>query len=253
MKQLLVLFISLSALSLQGIQAQSVDEILENYFENTGGRAQWEALQGVKYKAKVNQMGMEIPIDIVELKSGKQMTVINFQGQTIKQGVFDGTVVWSINMMTQKAEKSDQETTDNVIREMGSFPDPFLNYKYLGYAAELMGTEEMDGSECFKIKLTKKPLIVDGEEVENATYYYFDTENFVPLVVQSEIKSGEMKGQMSESKMSDYQEVGGLYFPFSLTQGLKGQEGQVISFEEIILNPEIADSEFAFPEDSTNE
>jgi hypothetical protein len=253
MKQLLVLFISLSALSLQGIQAQSVDEILENYFENTGGRAQWEALQGVKYKAKVNQMGMEIPIDIVELKSGKQMTVINFQGQTIKQGVFDGTVVWSINMMTQKAEKSDQETTDNVIREMGSFPDPFLNYKSLGYAAELMGTEEMDGSECFKIKLTKKPLIVDGEEVENATYYYFDTENFVPLVVQSEIKSGEMKGQMSESKMSDYQEVGGLYFPFSLTQGLKGQEGQVISFEEIILNPEIADSEFAFPEDSTNE
>jgi hypothetical protein len=253
MKQLLVLFISLSALSLQGIQAQSVDEILENYFENTGGRAQWEALQGVKYKAKVNQMGMEIPIDIVELKSGKQMTVINFQGQTIKQGVFDGTVVWSINMMTQKAEKSDQETTDNVIREMGSFPDPFLNYKSLGYAAELMGTEEMDGSECFKIKLTKKPLIVDGEEVENATYYYFDTDNFVPLVVQSEIKSGEMKGQMSESKMSDYQEVGGLYFPFSLTQGLKGQEGQVISFEEIILNPEIADSEFAFPEDSTNE
>jgi len=253
MKQLLVLFISLSALSLQGIQAQSVDEILENYFENTGGRAQWEALQGVKYKAKVNQMGMEIPIDIVELKSGKQMTVINFQGQTIKQGVFDGTVVWSINMMTQKAEKSDQETTDNVIREMGSFPDPFLNYKSLGYAAELMGTEEMDGSECFKIKLTKKPLIVDGDEVENATYYYFDTENFVPLVVQSEIKSGEMKGQMSESKMSDYQEVGGLYFPFSLTQGLKGQEGQVISFEEIILNPEIADSEFAFPEDSTNE
>ena len=38
MKQLLVLFISLSALSLQGIQAQSVDEILENYFENTVGR-----------------------------------------------------------------------------------------------------------------------------------------------------------------------------------------------------------------------
>ena len=181
------------------------------------------------------------------------MTVINFQGQTIKQGVFDGTVFWSINIMTQKAEKSDQETTDNVIREMGSFPDPFLNYKSLGYTAELMGTEEMDGSECFKIKLTKKPLIVDGEEVENASYYYFDTENFVPLVVQSEIKSGEMKGQMSESKMSDYQEVDGLYFPFSLSQGLKGQEGQVISFEEIILNPEIADSEFAFPEDSTNE
>ena len=105
MKQLLILLISLSVMPLQRIHSQSVDEILENYFENTGGRAQWEALEGVKYKAKVNQMGMEIPIDIVELKSGKQMTVINFQGQTIKQGVFDGTVVWSINIMTQKVKK----------------------------------------------------------------------------------------------------------------------------------------------------
>lgn len=248
MKQLLIL-IAITFSSFPALQAQTLDEIIENYFENTGGRAQWESLEGIQYKAKINQGGMEIPLEIVEMKSGKQMTVINFQGQVIKQGVFDGKDLWSINFMTQKAEKSDQETTDNIIRDMGDFPDPFLNYKSLGYQAELMGKEVIDGTECFKIKLTKKPMVVDGEEVENVSYYFFDTENYVPIVVHIEIKSGELKGQMSEVKMSDYQEVGGLYFPFSQSQGLKDQEGQVIGIDEIILNPEIADSEFSFPEE----
>ena len=249
MKNLVTLLFSL-ILTISNINAQSLDEIIDNYFENTGGKDQWEKLEGLKLSAKINQMGMEIPLDIVQLKSGKQLTEINFQGQSIKQGVFDGNVLWSINMMTQKPEKSDQETTDNVKREMGDFPDPFLNYKDKGYIAELIGKEEIDGAECFKIKLTKKPLVIDGNEVENVSFYFFDTENFVPIVVHSEIKSGPMKGQVSEIKMSDYQEVEGLYFPFSMVQGLKGQEGQTITFDQISINPEIEDSEFDFPEET---
>lgn len=250
MKHLFTLVLAVVLTLPQLTLAQDLDEILDNYFENTGGRAQWEALEGIKMTAKINQMGMEIPLEIIQLKSGKQMTVINFQGQQIKQGVFDGQVLWSINMMTQKAEKSDQETTDNIKREMGDFPDPFLNYQAKGYTAELLGTEEIDGAECYKVKLTKKPLIVDGQEVDNVSFYYFDMDNFVPIAVQSEIKAGPAKGQMSEVKMSDYQEVSGYYFPFSMIQGLKGQEGQAITFDQIEVNPQVDMAEFVFPEDA---
>ena len=250
MKHLFKLILAVALTLPQLTLAQDLDEILDNYFENTGGRAQWEALEVIKMTAKINQMGMEIPLEIIQLKSGKQMTVINFQGQQIKQGVFDGQVLWSINMMTQKAEKSDQETTDNIKREMGDFPDPFLNYQAKGYTAELLGTEEIDGAECYKIKLTKKPLIVDGQEVDNVSFYYFDMDNFVPIAVQSEIKAGPAKGQMSEVKMSDYQEVSGYYFPFSMIQGLKGQEGQAITFDQIEVNPQVDEAEFVFPEDA---
>lgn len=250
MKHLFTLVLAVVLTLPQLTLAQDLDEILDNYFENTGGWAHWEALEGIKMTAKINQMGMEIPLEIIQLKSGKQMTVINFQGQQIKQGVFDGQVLWSINMMTQKAEKSDQETTDNIKREMGDFPDPFLNYQAKGYTAELLGTEEIDGAECYKIKLTKKPLIVDGQEVDNVSFYYFDMDNFVPIAVQSEIKAGPAKGQMSEVKMSDYQEVSGYYFPFSMIQGLKGQEGQAITFDQIEVNPQVDEAEFVFPEDA---
>ena len=94
-----------------------------------------------------------------------------------------------------------------------------------------------------RIKLTQEPLIVDGVEEPNISYYYFDIENFVPIVVESTINQGTMKGQISVSTFSDFEEVEGLYFPFSMTQS-----GQLISFSEIVLNPEIDDTMFVFPE-----
>jgi len=250
LKRILVLIVIVCSYS---VNAQTVDEIISNYFENTGGVENWEKIEGLKMNAKVNQGGMEIPIEIVQLKNGKMMTTINFQGQSIKQGVFDGEVLWSTNFMTQKAEKSDEETTNMVKNEMNQFPDPFLNYKEKGFTAELMGTETVDGAETFKIKLTTTPNIIEGKEVPSISYYFFDNENFVPIQVQEEIMDGPGKGMVSEVKMSDYQEAGGIYMPYSMTQGVKGQPGAPITMDSIEINPTIDDSEFAFPEEAPEE
>jgi outer membrane lipoprotein-sorting protein len=248
MKMLSRILVLITLVCSYTINAQTVDEIIDNYFENTGGVENWEKIEGVKMNAKVNQGGMEIPIEIVQLKSGKMMTTINLQGQSLKQGVFDGEVLWSTNFMTQKAEKSDEESTNMVKNEMNQFPDPFLNYKEKGFTAELVGTETVDGSETFKIKLTTTPNIIDGKEVPSISYYFFDSENFVPIQVQKEIQVGPGKGMVSEIKMSDYQEAGGIYMPFSMTQGIKGQPGAPINMDKIEINPTVDDSEFTFPE-----
>lgn len=234
-------------------QAQSVDEILENYFENTGGMDAWKSLEGVKMSATVNQQGMEIPLEIIQLKDGRQATTISFQGQEIKQGVYDGEVLWSTNFMTMKAEKSDAEATANFKLTTNDFPDSFVDYKEKGYTAELVGTEEFDGAEAFKIKLVKEPVTVDGNQEEDVSYYFFDTENFVPIGMQSEIRSGQAKGMTSEVKFSDYQEVEGLYFAFSMTQGLKDGQSSPITFTSIEINPEVDDALFAFPEEVATE
>ena len=245
----LVMIVSLMTISLN---AQSVEEIIGNYLENTGGAENWENVKGIRMNASINQMGMEIPIEMVQLKD-KMYTKISIQGQEIKQGVFDGETLWSTNFMSMKAEKNDQEDVDNIKNELAEFPDPFLNYKDKGFTVELMGTETVEGSDVFKIKLTKKPMVVDGEEVPNVSIYYFDSENFVPIMVHEEVMSGPGKGMIMESKMSDYQEIEGLYFPFSMTQGVKDQPGQPITIESIELNPSIDDSEFNFPESTEEE
>lgn len=230
-----------------GVQAQTADEILETYFENIGGLETLKQVKGIKMSAKLNQQGMEIPLEIFQFADGKQMTIINFQGKEIKQGVFDGETLWGHNMMTMKAEKSDAETTENMKLNMNDFPDAFIDYKSKGYTLELLGKETIDGAETFKLKLTKEPVTVDGNKEEDVSFYFFDTENFVPIAIQQEIKSGQGKGMISEITMSDYQEVEGIYFPFSMTQGVKGQPGAPITITTIELNPEVDASVFAFP------
>jgi outer membrane lipoprotein-sorting protein len=231
-------------------QAQTVDEILDKYFENTGGKTKWEALQGLKYTAKVKIQTMELPMTMIQLKDGRQTSSVSVQGMEFRQEVFDGNSLWGTNQMTMKPEKSDAETTANYkVNLGGDFPSPFLDYKKKGYKVELLGKETVDGSETFKIKLTKKPIKVDGKETENIEFHYFDTENFVPLIVETEVKSGPGKGMVGQSKLSDYQDVNGLLFPFSLTAGAKGQPGgQTIVFTAIELNPKVEASAFAFPE-----
>ena len=242
MKTLTKLLIAVLFLAITPLSAQTVDEIIDNYFENTGGKDAWGKLQALKMTASVNQQGMEIPLEIYQTKDGKQLIKYQFQGQEIVAMCFDGETMWSTNFMTMQPEKSDAETTQNMMKQVKDFPSPFFNYKEKGFTVELMGTETMEGTETFKVKLTQEPVMVDGKEEPNVSFHYFETENFVPIVVETEIRQGPAKGQMGKSTMSDYEEVDGLYFPFSMSQG-----GQPITIKEIFVNPEIDDSLFAFP------
>lgn len=245
------LIMSLIAIAVAFVsQAQTADEILEKYFENTGGKAKWEAVQGAKFTAKLKFGAMELPMTMIQMKDGRQTSTALVQGMEFRQQVFDGTILWGTNQMTMKAEKSDAEATENFkVSTQNDFPSPFLDYKKKGFKVELLGKETIDGAETFKLKLTKKPIKVDGKETENIEFYYFDTENFVPLIVESEVKSGPGKGMVGQSKFSDYQDVSGLLFPFTLTAGAKGQPGgQTIVFTAIELDPKVEAAAFAFPE-----
>lgn len=231
-------------------KAQTAEEIIDKYFENTGGYANWAKVESMKMEAKLNQQGMEIPLVMLQMKDGRQATTITFQGKEIKQGVFDGASLWSHNFMNMKAEKSDAETTENFKANLGSdFPMPFFDYKKRGYKVEFLGKETIEGTETFKIKLTKNPTKVDGKPQDNIEFYFFDTENYVPLMVESEITQGQAKGMVGQTKLSDYQEVNGLTIPFSMSQGVKGGGSQPITINKIEINPKVDASVFAFPAD----
>ncbi len=246
MKILKTITIAFLLTAIVPLSAQTADEIINNYIENTGGKTAYANLQGVKMTATANAQGMEIPVEIYQTRDGKQLIKINFQGQEITQIAFDGNTMWTTNFMTMQPEKSDAESTENMKKQSQDFPTPFLNYKEKGFTVELLGKETKEGTETFKIKLTQKPIMLDGVEEANVSYIYFDTENYVPIVTETEIKQGPQKGQMSVTTMSDYQEVDGMYFPFAITMA-----GQAIQIKDIILNPEIDLAMFKFPATAT--
>ena len=218
--------------------AQTAEEIVNNYVENIGGKQAWDDVKATKMVASVNQGGMEIPVTIYNTKDGKMAVVVNIQGQEVTQMAYDGETFWTTNFMTMKPEKSTTEMTQNMALNKNDFPSPIMNYKANGYEMEYVGKETKEGTETYKVKVTQEPVTVNGTKIPSISYYYFDTENYVPIVMETT----QENGQMMSIGMSDYQEVNGLYFPFAMTQA-----GQPIEIKEVIVNPEIPESLFSFP------
>ena len=137
MKNFKLLLSTLVLLAVAPMTAQSddsssnftADQIIANYFENTGGMEAWGALQGMKMSGSANAQGMEIPIEMYQMKDGKQLLKINIQGQSMTQYSFDGETLWTTNFMTMLPEKSDAESTENMKKQAYDFPSPFFNYK----------------------------------------------------------------------------------------------------------------------------
>ena len=233
-----LLFLTFSAVS----NAQTADEVISKFITTTGGAEKWKALKGIKMEMTTNQGGMEIPVEIVQFPDGKMYVKINLQGKEITQMAYDGNLLWNTNFMTMKAEKMDAEATSNMKLSSQDFPEALLDYKSKGYNAEYVGKETKEGAECHKIKFTKKPIMVSGVKTDDITFYYFETENNLVIASETEIKEGPMKGQKSNSTMSDYQEVDGLFFPFAISQF-----GQPLKIKKITLNPVVDAKSFAFP------
>ena len=233
--------------SLQAGNAQTVEEIVDNYLENIGGMEQLNAVSSIKMIAKGKAQGMELPITMYQKAPGMVRMDMVFQGKEITQMAFNGEEGWSTNFMTMEAEKWDAEQSEIMKKDM-DFMSAFLGYADKGYAVALEGEEEVEGTSCFKVKLTKKPVVVEGKEEENFSYYYFDKDSFVPIMQEEFAKSGPMKGQATQTYFSDYQEVSGIYFPFSISQKFQGQTAFDLAIEKMELNVEMDKALFQFPE-----
>ena len=238
----LAIILFLFSITGPSVFAQNADEIITKYITSIGGADKLKTVKGIKMEMSVNAQGMEIPVEMVQLAGGKMYLKLNLQGKEMTQMASDGTTIWTTNFMTMKAEKADAETTENAKLSSADFPDALLDYKSKGYSVEYIGKETKEGTECYKVKLTKKPISVDGIKVDDVTYYFFDSENNLAIATETEIKEGPMKGEKSLSTMSDYQEVDGLYFPFAMNQG-----GQDLKIKKITLNPVVDEKAFAFP------
>jgi outer membrane lipoprotein-sorting protein len=218
--------------------AQDADEIISNYLENTGGLDAWKELKTMKIKASFDQGGMQLNAVIYRKEPDKSRTEIIVQGKTIVQA-YDGQTGWLINPMTGSEDPQKMPAEMEEAMKDEKFESELIDYKEKGNTVELEGTEEVEGTETYKIKLTKK-----NGDVE---YYFFDTEYFVPIMERRAIKVGPMKGQESETYISDYQEVDGLMLPFYIEVKANGQSMQKLTIEEYAMNEDLDDSLFNYP------
>jgi hypothetical protein len=218
--------------------SQTVDEILEQYFETVG---QEKILEETTLKAvgKILQGGMEIPFTAYQKRPMKMRTEGTFQGMQFLQG-YDGEKGWSLNpfMGQTEAVVLTEEQNDQMTMQ-ADFDGPYYNYKEKGYKMELTGTETMDDIEVYVIKLTRP----NGDVITT----YFDAENYVPLKTKSKTKVQGVETE-AESFFSNYKETSnGVIAAHSLETKVGGQTVMQMVFDEIYYGVELDDSIFEMP------
>jgi len=243
MKKSKLILLSL-LVTIQGF-SQSAEEIIAGYVKAIGGEEAIRKNTTWKMTAKVDMGGMELPIFF--LKAPNKMKVYaSFQGMTFVQQAYDGTTAWKKNQMNMKAEKSTTEETLNLAQELLEEPDVMITYKSLGYSVEKVADETADGASCFAIKMTKKPKLSEGKPVDNIVTYFIDKSSNGLVMTRSVSQEASSKGAVIETLFSDYQEVAGIFIPFSMTVRMAGGPGQTIKFEKAEANVTISDNEFAY-------
>jgi outer membrane lipoprotein-sorting protein len=221
------------------MKAQTADEVVEKYLKAIGGADKWKKVESTIMTAKGEQQGMSFPVTISAMKPNLIKVEVDIQGMKLIQPCFDGTTAWGINPFGGGAEptKMDEEATKELAKDQ--FEDEFIDYKTKGHTVTLDGTEEAEGTKCFKLKIALKE---GGEKI-----YFIDAENYVPLMIREFAMTGPSKGQASESVLGDYKDVEGMMMPHSIEQKMGGQTVAVIKIEKVEVNPKIDKAVFAFP------
>ncbi len=218
--------------------AQTADELIAKSFAARGGRDQLQAVKTVRMTGTMSRGTMEAPI-VVEMKRPASMrSEVTFQGSPAVQAT-NGTQAWMIPPMSDAQPQALPAEAAREMRAQADMDGPLFDYQRKGHQVELLGKEGIEGKEAYRLKLTRQ----DGR----VEHYLLDAESFLPIRVESwpTIAGEEISG---EAILSDYRDVGGVLWPHSIENVVKGRpDRQSMRFSKIEVNVPIDDARFEMP------
>ncbi len=237
MKKRLISLLAMTVFVMGTLPAQDLQEILDSHFEAIGQK-NLLGMETLVVTGTALMQGMELPFKFISKRPNKAYLEIEIEGAKMIQA-YDGENGWMIAPWTGLADPIDLTGPDlRGLKDMADMDGPLWNYEKKGHTVELVGKEDMEGSEVYVLKVTKKEGDID--------YYYMDAENFVVLKVKSKsiVNGSEVE---TEALMSNFQEVDGYITAFTVEQRFGGQMGMTMNTKEINKNVEIDDSMFSKP------
>jgi hypothetical protein len=211
----LLLSLAASLLGAATLHAQTVDELVAKYARRIGGAERLQSIQSVRRTGKFyGGGGFEAKITNENKRPNKVREEFGFGGMT-GVNAYDGRTGWKIEPWAGKKdpEPLGEDETKGIVED-ASFDDPLLNYRAAGNKAEFIGTDQLEGTDVYKVKLT---LASNGD----VRTYYLDAESGVPIKyeVKRTVRGAERE---FEVELGDYKPVNGVLFPFAVATGPKG-------------------------------
>ena len=172
--------------------AQTADEIIQKHLDALGGLDKWKNVQTMKLLGSITAQGMEMPLTITT-EQGKGMKVeFSMNGITGYQIVTD-KAGW--NYMPFGGQTKPEAMPDEMVKQMQDGLDiqgALVDYKAKGSKVVYLGKDDVEGTDCYKLKVTrsngkeetmyidatnyyhirsKSKLVANGKEVEETSNY----------------------------------------------------------------------------------
>lgn len=221
------------------VSGQTVDDLINKNIEAHGGLAKLKAIKSIKMSGKMTlHQGMEAPFIFQKKRPHFVRVEFSLQGLTGIQA-YDGEAGWMLMpfMGAKDPQKMPEEEKED-IAEQADFDGPLVDYKEKGHTLELLGKEDVEGSEAYKLKLTLK----NGK----VRYIYLDPESGLEIKTTSIIKREGVESSI-DTFYGDYKTVDGVVFPFSIENKIKDQPGPQYSVEKVEFDVVMDDSIFQMP------
>jgi hypothetical protein len=242
----LVLFVLAAALIAPAHFAQdkkgpTLDELVTKNIEAKGGPDALRSLQSLRRTGKlvINQGQIEFAYVQTKKRPIQVRTEATLQGMTMVQA-YDGKEGWKISPF-QGRKDPEKMSTDDVksLIEDAEIDGPLVDWKGKQNTVEYLGTEDVDGTPAHKLKVVRK----NGD----VNYVYLDPDHFLEIRILTQ--RTEQGAQVEvETDLSDYEKIAGVFVPFSIEAGRKGDpDKQKIIIEKADANVPVDDAVFRFP------
>jgi hypothetical protein len=220
----------------------SLEELVARNIEARGGIAALDAMKSLKIQGKLIVQDGQFELQFVQTvrRPASIRSEATIQGLTQVQA-FDGTTGWQINPFQGRKDPERLSTDDikSLAETVADFDGALVNWQKKGNKLEYLGTEDIDGTQAHKIKLTRP----SGD----TEYVYLDPDHFLEIRLLSQRTEHGVRVE-TETDLGDYEKVSGVLIPFSIESGLKGSsDRQKLVVDKAEINAKTDDVWFAFP------
>ena len=169
MKKIFLSILALTAITFSF--AQTADEIVTKHIEAMGGAEAWKKVNSIVSTGTITVQGAEVGVTQTTLNgkgSRQDLSVMGMNGYQIitpSQG-------WSF--MPFQGQKAPEPLTADNLKEAQESLDvqgTLLDYKTKGHSLELLGKDDVEGVEAYKLKETLKSGKIETIFIDPKTYF----------------------------------------------------------------------------------
>lgn len=214
-----------------GVTAQS---IITKYIEAIGGETKLNGVKDMTFEASGSVQGQEIVFKREYLLPDKfkmEVSVPAMNDQVISKVVLNGD---SVTMQRMGQDMPVQENTKETLKdEMNIFPEQ--QYLKTGYTLSLEGIETVDDQDAYVLKVT--------DSRGNVVTQYYNVKTGLRVKEVSEQATTAGTTTKSSTTYSNYQEVNGIKFPFTIGSDGGGVK-MIMKVKDIKINSGVSPDDF---------